>query len=87
MGKMDSKGTDSTSADAAPQAEQYPGIDIGVPVEWMIDPACPGQVLGVTYAFTLSGERRTTWYTPNKRRAKTCVVVTEFMAANRSREE
>jgi hypothetical protein len=49
--------------------------DIGRPVEWMVDPARRDLVLGVTYTFSESGQRRTVWYTPNKRRAKSYVVV------------
>lgn len=50
-------------------------IDIGRPVEWMVDPERNDVVLGVTYEFTETGQRKTVWYTPNKRRAKACIVV------------
>jgi hypothetical protein len=50
-------------------------IDIGTPVAWMVDSDEVGIVLGVTYAFSLSGERKTVWYTANKRRAKAFVTV------------
>lgn len=53
-------------------------IDIGRPVEWMVDPERPDLILGVTYAFAETGERKTVWYTPNKRRAKGYVIVKEF---------
>ena len=51
------------------------GIDIGRPVQWMVDPENHDITLGVTYLFSETGERRTVWYTPNKRRAKQLVVV------------
>jgi hypothetical protein len=38
-------------------------INIGRPVEWMLDLHDPGQILGVTYLFSISGERLTVWYT------------------------
>ena len=50
-------------------------FDIGTPVEWMVDPDHREKILGVTYEFSQSGERKTVWYTPNKRRAKRFVVV------------
>ena len=50
-------------------------LDVGKPVEWMVDPDQREKILGVTYEFSHSGERRTVWYTPNKRRAKSFVVV------------
>jgi hypothetical protein len=51
-------------------------IDVGKPVEWMVDPANREIILGVTYEFSQTGERKTVWYTPNKRRAKAALVVT-----------
>ena len=59
-------------------AAREPGVDIGRPVEWMVDPQNRERVLGVTYAFSETGDRRTVWYTPNRRRAKTFVVVTSL---------
>lgn len=53
-------------------------IDIGRPVEWMVDPVRPGTVLGVTYEFSQSAARRTVWYTPNKRRPKKFTAVSEL---------
>jgi hypothetical protein len=50
-------------------------VDIGRPVEWMVDPERRNIVLGVTYEFTETGDRKTVWYTPNKRRAKAFIVV------------
>lgn len=50
-------------------------IDIGRPVEWMVDPVRPEVVLGVTYEFSQSATRKTVWYTPNKRRPKSFSVV------------
>ena len=52
-------------------------IDIGRPVEYLVDPENPAILLGVTYLFTVSGIRRTVWHTRNKRRAKSFVVVSE----------
>ena len=50
-------------------------LDIGTPVEWMVDPDRRETILGVTYEFSQTGERKTVWYTPNKRRPKRFVVV------------
>lgn len=50
-------------------------IDIGRPVEWMVDPVRSEVVLGVTYEFSQSAARRTVWYTPNKRRPKLFTAV------------
>lgn len=52
-------------------------IDVGRPVEWMVHPDQPDAVLGVTYAFSQTGARKTVWYTANKRRVKVYVVVTK----------
>lgn len=38
-------------------------INIGKPIAWMLDQATGLQVLGVTYEFTLTGERISVWYT------------------------
>lgn len=54
------------------------GLDIGTPVEWMVDPDQRETILGVTYEFSQTSERKTVWYTPNKRRAKRFVVVTDL---------
>ncbi|WP_156209368.1 hypothetical protein [Pseudorhodobacter wandonensis] len=51
-------------------------IDVGKPVEWMVDPDQREKILGVTYEFSLTGERKTVWYTANKRRAKAFVTLT-----------
>mgnify|MGYP001592998058 FL=1 len=56
-------------------------FDIGTPVAWMVDPDQRETILGVTYEFSQSGERKTVWYTPNKRRAKRFVVVTNLQVA------
>lgn len=53
-------------------------IDIGRPVEWMVDPVRPEVVLGVTYEFSQSATRRTVWYTPNMRRPKMFTAVSEL---------
>ncbi len=52
-------------------------IDIGRPVEWMVDPGRPEIILGVTYVFSTTDERKTVWYTANKRRPKLFTVVRE----------
>lgn len=59
-------------------ARHTPDIDVGRPVEWMLDPDQPEIILGVTYAFSLTGERKTVWYTANRRRAKTAIMVTDL---------
>lgn len=53
-------------------------FDIGTPVEWMVDPDNHEAILGVIYEFRQTGERKTVWYTPNKRRAKRFVVVRDL---------
>ena len=53
-------------------------IDVGKPVEWMVDPDSPATILGVTYEFSQTGERKTVWYTRNKRRAKAVLVLSEL---------
>jgi hypothetical protein len=54
------------------------GFDVGTPVEWMVDPDRRETILGVTYEFSQTGERKTVWYTPNKRRAKGFVIVSDL---------
>jgi hypothetical protein len=56
-------------------------FDIGTPVEWMVDPDQREKILGVTYEFSQTGERKTVWYTPNKRRAKKALVLSELTQA------
>jgi hypothetical protein len=56
-------------------------FDIGTPVEWMVDPDQHETILGVTYQFSQTGERKTVWYTPNKRRAKKALVLSELSRA------
>lgn len=63
-----------------PKNFESSAIDVGEPVEWMVDPNKQTVVLGVTYEFSLTGERKTVWYTPNKRRAKAFIVVRELAA-------
>ena len=53
-------------------------FDIGTPVEWMVDPDRRETTLGVTYEFSQTGERKTVWYTANKRRAKRFVIVSDL---------
>jgi len=36
-------------------------IDVGKPVEWMLDPDQRENVLGVTYEFCQTGFRKTVW--------------------------
>lgn len=55
------------------------GIDIGRPVEWLIDPGDRSRILGITYEFSASGTRKTVWYTANKRRPKYFQAVAEMM--------
>lgn len=52
-------------------------LDIGVPVQWMVDPVRPDLCIGVVYEFGLTGERKTVWYTPNRRQPKVFSVVVE----------
>ena len=56
-------------------------LDIGTPVEWMVDPDHRARILGVTYEFSQTGGRKTVWYTTNKRRAKQVLVLSEFTQA------
>ena len=51
-------------------------LDVGKPVEWLVDRDAPETILGVTYEFSQTGERRTVWYTANKRRPKKRAFVT-----------
>ena len=53
-------------------------VDVGKPVEWMVDPERRTTILGVTYVFSQTGERKTVWYTPNKRRAKAVLILSEL---------
>ena len=61
---------------ATPTAE----LDVGKPVAWMVNPDQRDRILGVTYEFSQTGDRRTVWYTANKRRPKklTVVIVTHI---------
>lgn len=56
----------------------HPAIDLGRPIEWMLDPHDQKTVLGVVYEFSQSKERKIVWYTANKRRAKSFKVVREL---------
>ena len=56
-------------------------FDIGIPVEWMVDPDQRETILGVTYEFSQTGERKTVWYTSNRRRAKGALVLSELTQA------
>lgn len=57
------------------------GLDVGRPVEWMVDRDHREKILGVTYEFSHTGERKTVWYTANKRRAKNALLVTELVSS------
>jgi hypothetical protein len=50
-------------------------LDVGRPVEWMLDSDHREKILGVTYEFSHTGERKTVWYTANKRRPRKLAVV------------
>lgn len=56
-------------------------FNIGTPVEWMVDPDQRQKILGVTYEFSQTGERKTVWYTPNKRRTKQFAIVTDLQVS------
>ena len=64
--------------DDTPTAEP----DVGRPVEWMVDPDHREKILGVTYEFSQTGDRKTVWYTPNKRRVKNALLVTELVSSS-----
>ena len=72
-----------TSTEAPALARTIPPseFDIGMPVEWMVDPDRPETILGVTYEFSQTSERKTVWYTPNKQRAKKVLVLSELTKA------
>ena len=71
----------STEAPALERAIPPSEFDIGTPVEWMVDPDRHETILGVTYEFSQTGERKTVWYTPNKRRAMKALVLSELTRA------
>ena len=71
----------STEAPALARTSPPSEFDIGTPVEWMVDPDQRETILGVTYGFSQTGERKTVWYTPNKRRAKKALVVSQLTQA------
>jgi hypothetical protein len=71
----------STEAPALARTIQSSEFDIGAPVEWMVDPDLRETILGVTYEFSQTGERKTVWFTPNKRRAKKALVLSELTQA------
>ena len=71
----------STEAPALKRTIPLSEFDVGTPVEWMVDPDQRETILGVTYEFSQTGERKTVWYTPNKRRAKKALVVSELTQA------
>ena len=71
----------STEAPALERTIPPSEFDIGTPVEWMVDPDHREKILGVTYAFSHTGERKTVWYTANKRRAKNALLVTDLVSS------
>lgn len=71
----------STEAPALERPIPLSEFDVGTPVEWMLDPDQCETILGVTYEFSQTGERKTVWYTPNNRRAKRFVVVTDLQTS------
>lgn len=71
----------STEAPALERTIPPSELDVGTPVEWMVDPDRRETILGVTYEFSQTGERKTVWYTPNKRRAKNALVLSELTQA------
>ena len=68
----------SKEATALKRSIQPSEFDIGTPIEWMVDPDQREKILGVTYEFSQTGERKTVWYTPNKRRAKRALVLSKL---------
>ena len=68
----------STETPALERIIPLSDIDVGKPVEWIVDPDRRATILGVTYEFSQTGERKTVWYTPNKRRAKSALVLSEL---------
>jgi hypothetical protein len=71
----------STKAPALERTIPPSELDIGTPVEWMVDLDRRETILGVTYEFSQTGECKTVWYTPNKRRAKCFVVMTDLQTS------
>lgn len=71
----------STETTALEQTIATSEIDVGKPVEWMVDPDQRETILGVTYEFSQTGARKTVWYTRNKRRTKTYLVVYDLTAS------
>jgi hypothetical protein len=71
----------SPEAPALKRTTPPPELDIGTPVEWMVDPDRRETILGVTYEFSQTGERKTVWYTSNRRRAKGAMVVTDLQVS------
>jgi hypothetical protein len=71
----------STKAPALERTILPSEFDIGTPVAWMVDPDQREKILGVTYEFSQTGERKTVWYTSNKRRAKRFVVVSDLQVS------
>ena len=71
----------STETPALDQTIPPSEFDIGTPVEWMVDPDQRETILGVTYEFSQTGERKTVWYTANRRRAKGALVVTDLQVS------
>lgn len=51
-------------------------INVGIPVQWMVDPENPEIALGVVYEFSEKGERKTVWYTPGGKPARNAKIIT-----------
>jgi len=51
-------------------------INVGRPVEWMVEKGTQQRVLGVTYLFSLTGESLTVWYTEDGMPAEQTIRVT-----------
>jgi hypothetical protein len=52
-------------------------LNIGIPVEWMVDQGNPEKALGVVYEFSLTGERKTVWYTPDGKPTLNAIIIRE----------
>lgn len=56
--------------------EERKRINVGIPVQWMVDPENPEKALGVVYEFSETGERKTVWYTPGGKPARNAKIIT-----------
>ena len=76
----------SDEKNSAAPSVPHQAIDIGLPVEWMLDPHDQKIVLGVVYEFSQSKERKIVWYTADKRRAKSFKLVRELGCTDGAQE-